>query len=123
MYRAIRISLLALGVMACDDAVACLALPCALPVAITVSVTSSVSSSGIEGSFVRVTGSDTSLPCNQTPGTTCRLLGAAGDYELDIGAPGFQTVHRTVHVPGSVPRCGCPIVEMQQLAIVLTPLP
>jgi hypothetical protein len=123
MYRAIRISLVALGVAACDSVATCLALPCALPVAITVGVTSSVSSASIVGAFVQVSGSDTPLPCNQAPGTTCRLLGTIGTYELDIGAPGFQTVHRTVHVSGSMPRCGCPIVETQNLTVSLVPQP
>lgn len=123
MHRPIRNCVLALSVAACDSAATCLALPCALPVAITVSVTSSVSTAGIDGSFVQVTGNGTPMPCNQAPGTTCRVMGTLGNYELDIGAPGFQTVHRTVHVTGSMPRCGCPIVETQQLAIVLTPSP
>jgi hypothetical protein len=114
-------SLLALGVAACDSVATCLALPCALPVAITVSVTSSVSAAGIDGAFVQAPGYGTPLPCNQSPGTTCRIVGTSGDYELDIGAPGFQTVHRTVHVSGTTPRCGCPIVNSQDLAITLTP--
>lgn len=123
MHRAIQVSVLVLGGVACDNAAACLALPCALPVAITVSVTSSVSATGIQGSFVQVPGYGTPLTCNQSPGTLCRILGTAGDYELDIGAPGFQTVHRTVHVSGTTPRCGCPIVVTQHLTIALVPQP
>lgn len=122
MYGAMRNSVLALSLVACDSAADCVIPPCAQPIAITVSVTSSVSAAGIEGAFVRATGYSTALPCSQTPGTTCSILGDAGNYALDIGAPGFQTVHRTVQVLGTTPRCGCPNIETQHLAVALVPL-
>jgi hypothetical protein len=47
--------------------------------------------------------------------------GTAGTYEVDITAAGYQTVHRTVHVAGSTPACGCPIVNTEHIAVTLTP--
>ena len=55
-------------------------------------------------------------PCAQSK---CVFLGTAGTYEVDISAPGHQTVHRSIVVPGTNPECGCPTTDAQRLTIVL----
>jgi hypothetical protein len=44
-----------------------------------------------------------------------------GSYELDIGAPGYQTTRRSVQVRGTDPECGCRIYETQRLDVALVP--
>ena len=69
------------------------------------------------GAFIAVTGAVTGGgPC---PGAVCVVMGGSGTYELDIGATGYQTVHRQVLVTGSNPECGCPMVETQRLTVLL----
>jgi hypothetical protein len=120
MHGTMRIGVLTLSIAGCAGA-DCIAPPCALPVAITVSVTSSAFVAGIPGAFVQATGFGSPLPCNEAPGATCIILGSLGTYELDIGAPGFQTVHRTVQVSGTTPTCGCSMPDAQHLDVVLSP--
>jgi len=111
---------LALSAIACGDAVNCVSSPCPLMFALSIAITSSVSSGGITGSFVQITGSSSPIPCS----TSCMVPGSAGTYEVDIGAPGFQTVHRSVTVTGSSAGCGtCGFPDTQHLAIVLVPTP
>jgi hypothetical protein len=100
----------------------CLTRPCPQQVTVTITVTSSISGASVPGSFVQNAPSDP-YPCNRSPGTTCAVYGSPGTYELDIGAPGFQTVHRSVDVPGTTPACGCSTVEAQHLDIALVPTP
>jgi hypothetical protein len=88
-----------------------------------VTVTSSISGGAVPGSFVQTPGYGGPLLCNESPGTTCRLLGSTGTYQLDIGAPGFQTVHIVVEVKGTTVKCGCGTVETEQLSIALVPAP
>jgi hypothetical protein len=94
----------------------CLALPCALPLAVVINLTAATSAS-VEGATVAVSGATTALvPC---PGGTCRVPGTSGTYELDVTAPGFVPVRRTVTVQGSNPPCGCPTVVTETVAIAL----
>ena len=52
----------------------------------------------------------------------CFVTGGAGKYEIDISAPGFQTVHRSVTVTSTPPQhCGCEIDNTQHLSVALTP--
>jgi hypothetical protein len=121
--RSVLTCLLA-GATACASGSAdCVIPPCALPVAVTVAVTSSISGGAVAGSFVQARGYSSPLPCNQSPGTTCYVLGSAGTYQLDIGAPGFQTVHIAVEVKGTSAKCGCGTVEAAHLSIALVPTP
>ena len=97
---------------------------CALPQAFTVTVTSSVSGGPIPGAYV--TGDpygagDGSL-CNQAPGSTCYLPGFAGRYTVQVGAPGFQSVERSITVAeGSGDRC-CPGTTPGHLDVALVPI-
>jgi hypothetical protein len=119
-----RVILLALSVIGCDSAdEACVTPPCLMPIAMNVTVTSSVSGGSVPGAFVSIPNYSPNIPCTQSPGTTCIIPGGAGTYELDVGAPGFQSVHRTIVVTGTSPRCGCPTVESQQVSVALVPVP
>jgi hypothetical protein len=118
-----RIGALALFLSSCrDSGTACVIPPCALPLALTVTITRAFSGGPVSGAFVNVSGPFTALvPCTQGPGTTCDVLGTGGTYELDIGAPGFQTLHRSVTVPATSRPCGCQQVETQHLDVTLSP--
>lgn len=105
---------------ACESA--CLQPPCPLPLAITVTVTSSVTGDSIPGAFVQQNAQSSAQPCTLTPGTTCDVMGGAGSYDLTIGAPGFQTIQRTVVVPVEhAAKCGCSSVQTQHLDVALAP--
>ena len=107
---------------------------CALPQAFTVTVTSSVSGAPVAGAYVsrdsygpgdgnRCNQALQSTCCDQAPGSTCYLRGFAGQYSLVIGAPGFQSVQRSITVaPGSGGRC-CPGTIPGHLDVALVPAP
>jgi hypothetical protein len=120
--RLAQCAALALPAMSCGGSAECLNAPCPLQIAVTITVTSSISGASVTGSFVQ-NGPSGPYSCNGSPGTTCAVFGSAGTYQLDIGAPGFQTVHRSVDVPGTTPACGCSTVEAQHLDIALVPTP
>jgi hypothetical protein len=91
-----------------------------LPIAITIAVTGEPSGAAVDGVTVQVTGAlVTSLPCT----TTCRVPGTAGTYTLEVMAPGFTPVRRTLVVQGTTPECGCPTVVSESIAIALVPVP
>jgi hypothetical protein len=95
-------------------------LPCPLPVAIEIAISTSSSTTAIPGAFVQVAGN--TVPCSAGPATTCVIVGTSGTYALDIGAPGFQTVHRSVEVSGTNAGCNtCGSVDTQHLAVALVP--
>ena len=115
----VSLGLLGAFATACNDNSACLTVPCPLPIAITVTVTAGASAGAVTGAFVQVSGTPNSIPCNQSPGSTCIVVGSPRTFQLDIGAPGFQTVHRSVTVVGSSAECGCPVISVQHLDIAL----
>jgi hypothetical protein len=52
------------------------------------------------------------------------VIGDAGTYNLAVAAPGFQSVMRTVVVPGDAPSgCGCPSIDTQHITITLAAAP
>jgi hypothetical protein len=110
------------SVLSCGGDPVCVIPPCAFPVAIQVSVHTGTSQSGVVGAFVRASGTN-DIPCAGGSAAPCIVPGDAGTYQLDVGAPGFQTVHRTVDVTGKgAAGCGtCPSVDTQHLDIALIP--
>lgn len=121
-YRSavLRCVVLTLGVIACGSAAGdCISPPCALPLAVTVSVTTASTGAPLTGAFVDAPGYAAGVQCNQAPGTTCSIMGEAGTYQLDVGAPGFQTIHRTVVVTGTSAACGCPSTQTQHIDVAL----
>ena len=121
MRKTILKFFIVLSVLSCGDDPVCVSPPCPQPVAIQMTVRTGASQSGVAGTFVRVSGANDGA-CGGSAGS-CVVFGYAGTYQLDVGAPGFQTVHRTVEVTGkSAAGCGtCPSVNTQQLDIVLIP--
>lgn len=115
------LAVVTLLVSACDAA--CVQPPCPLPTAITVTVTSSVTGDSVPGAFVQMNAQSGPEPCTLSPGTTCDVPGGAGTYDLTIGAPGYETVHRTVDVPVErAAKCGCGSPETQHLDVALAPV-
>lgn len=112
----VRMGLLCVGLAACGDSV-CVTPPCPQTFPIKLTLTSAASGAPVNGTVTIQGGSPTPFPCNGT----CEVPGPAGTYELDIAAPGFQSVHRTVQVGGTNVKCGCSTVETQQVAIALVP--
>jgi hypothetical protein len=113
-------AVLTVGLTACGSE-ECVIPPCLEPLAVTVTLQSSVAGRTLDGAFVRINGNDTD--CAGTETVVCHIRGSAGTYELDIGATGFQSVHRSVNVQAaSTAKCGCPGAETQELSISLTPV-
>jgi len=87
--------------------------------AIRLSVVSSTTRAPISGATVQVTGPTlTNMPCD----SACVVPGVAGTYTLDVQAPGYQAVERTVNVAGTNPACGCQSDDTQSVVIALTPM-
>lgn len=105
----------------CGDGV-CPAVPCPVSIAVEVNVASS-GGAQVPGLSVAVTGPSGTVPCQTSGATQCMVSGSRGTYQLDIGAPGFQSVHRTVQVTSSGTHgCNtCDIVDTQHLNITLAP--
>lgn len=115
--RRTSLAVLILSATACGDEGQCIIPPCAPALAIEVTVTVEPTGAPATGAFMAVTGAVTGGgPCSDAK---CVVLGGAGTYDLDVSAPGYQTVHRRVVVPGANPDCGCPIVETQRLTVAL----
>jgi len=117
------LAVVTLLVSACESA--CLQPPCPLPVAVTATVTSSVTGGPVAGAFVQQDADSNPEPCMMRDNTTtCTVFGGAGTYSLTIGAPGYQSVQRTVVVPAGrrASRCGCDGVDGQAIDAALAPV-
>lgn len=102
----------------------CFIPPCVAPFAAVVNIQSGVAGKALDGAFVRDSNSRNAVLCGfAATSISCRFAGGGGTYEFDIGATGFQTVHRTVTVTQHEPAngCGCTTVDTQTLNVVLTP--
>jgi hypothetical protein len=114
----LRIAIVVGGLTACGGSdITCVALPCAMPVALTIALTSASSGGPVSNAVVQFTGPFIgTAPCVGS----CIVPGYAGTYNLDISAPGFQTVQRTVTVTGSVPGpCDCGKANTVHLDVAL----
>ena len=98
--------------------------PCMVQFAIRIWVTAA-SPGPVAGVTAVVTGTVGGLAqCSVVGDTTgCIFPGPGGTYEVEIGAPGFQTVHRSVTVRETSHECGCSHVETEQLYVTLGPGP
>jgi hypothetical protein len=109
---------IALSAAACNDG-PCPTLPCPSPLAAEITVTSAIPGVQLSGVFINIgTGN---YDCSTLPVMVCLLGYPPGTYQYDVGAPGFQTTHRTIVVTGSSPKCGCPRSDTQHLDIALVP--
>jgi len=60
------------------------------------------------------------FPCNVGTGETeCLVWGPGGTYLLEVSAPGFASVQRSVRVRDKMGECGCLIVETERVDVVL----
>jgi hypothetical protein len=110
-------ALLALLGLACSGDAACLSLPCPQPRALTITVTDAASGAPVTGAVIDVTGRETATaPCSGT----CNIAGPAGTYELEISAPGFVSLHRSIQVSGTDPACGCSTAITENVAVALS---
>jgi hypothetical protein len=57
------------------------------------------------------------MPC----ASACSIRGEPGTYILDVSAPGFVSVHRSIEVRGTTPKCGCGTVQTANVTIDLVP--
>lgn len=99
-------SALALGmsILACNEP--CIVPPCPPPLALAISVTSSATGAPIATAFVKVVSPPQlpdSIACGGGP---CYVPGLPGTYQVVIGAPGYQSLPRTVLVPEADVECG-----------------
>jgi hypothetical protein len=110
-----------------DAADVCVVPPCAPSTAITLTVTSASTGATLSSVFVNVLsgpGYQGVAPagCVQDATTTCGIHGDSGTYQLEIGAPGFQTVRRTLSVgERAAPKCGCGGADTQHIDVALVP--
>jgi hypothetical protein len=97
---------------------------CAVPFALRILVTAA-SGGPVQGVTVVAAGSvGGSAQCSVgTSATDCILPGPGGTYQLQISAPGFQTVLRTVTVRETTQECACSHVETEQVYVTLIPTP
>jgi hypothetical protein len=89
-----------------------------------VTITSASASQPLaSGVFIKeVVPSAMDIPCPPGPTAVCYVGGTAGTYQLQIGAPGFQTVTKSVDVAAkATPKCGCPSNDIVSLDIALVP--
>ncbi len=119
MKARIAAILVALCATSCKSDASCVIVPCPLPIALTVTVTAGSPAAAVPGAFVSLPQNSPAVACTQGPDSTCWIPGGPGTYELDIGAPGYQTMHRSVVVTGTTSACGCGTVNTQHLAVAL----
>jgi hypothetical protein len=97
----------------------CLAHPCPLPFAIHLTVTSNTGVT-VPGLVVGVATLGTSVPCDFAGSSDCFVVGDPGTYQVDVSAPGFQSVQKTVQVGGSGPTsCNCSSPNTQNVTVTL----
>jgi hypothetical protein len=108
-------------IWACASDAPCPPVDCAIGVAFTVTVTSSTSGAPVPGSYVAGNPFGGSPTCNDPPGTTCTEYGSGGKYTIQIGAPGFESVQRTITVSDDGSRC-CALATPGHLDVALVPV-
>ena len=92
--------------------------PCLEPLAVELTV-APVSGAPVVATVAVTSPVITTFSCS----ATCPISGPFGTYEIDVTAPGFAPVHKSVHVQGTQRKCGCEIVETEsvQVALIATP--
>ncbi len=89
--------------------------------AVRVVISSPPNGGPVQGATVRVSGPvNSTFPCNvETGQTECWVWGPGGTYLLEVSAPGFESVQRSVRVRDTMGECSCLIVETQRVDVVL----
>ena len=117
----VRGGLAVVALSSCGSGAAeCLALPCPLPWALMVAVTSATSSGPVKDAVLHFTGPVSgSVPCS----SSCIVPGYGGTYGIEVSAPGFQALTRSIVVDGTRPDCGCPTTVTQHIDVALVASP
>ena len=114
---------LVLAAIACDGDAPCFLPPCAFIADLTVAVTGPSGQAPVAGAYAIATGAAfrDSLACS----SGCFFSHGAGTYAIDVGAPGFATVHRSATIVAKpATKCpGCGNTIEQQIEIALVPAP
>jgi hypothetical protein len=111
-----RLILASFALIACRDTVC----PprnflCTESVAIDLTVDDSLNGASIHAN-VAVSGAQTSVV--QCDGA-CQIFGTSGTYVLDVSAPGFAAVRRTVQVHGTTRDCGCEMTQVEHVTVAM----
>lgn len=117
--RLIGSAAIAIG-CASDSTQVCPAVACALPIAVRVQVVSAATGAAVDSVSMQSAGPATGgAACS---GNVCFVGGSAGDYQLTITAPGYETAHLDVVVKAAPPqKCGCGGVITQERTVKLVP--
>jgi hypothetical protein len=122
MVRGLAVVVLGMALVSCREE--CI-MSCPLPVAVIVHVTAGAAAGPVDGAFVRVSGppAGTASCVAETLASVCFVPGYAGSYDLEVGAPGFQTTRRTVAVQGTPQeRCRCAVSDTVRIDVSLVRL-
>lgn len=89
--------------------------------AVVLTVSASPGGGPVGDAAVQVSGAiNATVPCSiQANETVCVVYGGAGTYVMELTAPGYGRVERTVTVGNTKGHCGCGTVATQSLRIVL----
>jgi hypothetical protein len=108
-------SVASLVLIACQDTVCPAEGTCTNQVAIDLTLADSSAGTSIHAVVV-VSGKRTdTVQCDGA----CAIFGSSGVYVLDVTAPGFAPVHRTVQVLGVPYRCGCEMTQTEHVTIAM----
>ena len=121
LARLLTVSAMAVVIPSCGDGGHdCLPPPCPPPMALIIDVTDAATGGPVNGVVVNVSGAAvTTMQCS----ATCHVPGYGGTYVLDVEAPGFQSVHRTVTVQNTTPVCGCSFAVTEHVNVALAVSP
>lgn len=109
--------------LACSAEAPCPTYPCPQGVAFEITLTGSPVGTPLTTASYRLLPDGASLACNQgASANTCVLMGSPGTYQVEISAPSYTTVQRTIVVSAKpAPRCSCVSDETQFLTIAMSP--
>lgn len=103
-----------------DTTEACPPLPCPLSLAVRLQLVSAATGLPVDSASVQVAGAVTGSAACSAGG--CFVAGPAGDYQLTINAPGYQSAHLDVVVHGEPPKpCGCNLATAELRTVALVP--
>jgi len=115
--RCWRAFVIGIAIGGCRDS-ACLLPPCPEGRALSIVLTSATTGAPVTTGTLTVTAPVTTA---EACSGSCDLYGPSGAYTFDVSAPGFVTVHDSVVVHGTNPRCGCGYTTTVNVAIALVP--
>jgi hypothetical protein len=110
-----RLILASFALIACRDTVCVVNALCIQRVAIELTIADSLSGAPIRAN-VSVSGAQTSVV--QCDGA-CQIFGMSGTYVLDVSAPGFAAVRRTVQVHATAHDCGCETTQAEHVTVAM----